>query len=492
MIKWIIEHQRKSVLRSPSYGSNTAINVIMIILLVIMFLYVLAAGFVIDEIILRLLPGQNVVTVFNGFIIYYFLYDLLMRFYLQEIPAIEISHYLLLPIKKSRIIHFILTKSIFTFFNILPLFLTVPFAFKQILPAYGASGMLMWFLSIYLFVFFMSFLTVYLKKELSDKPIIPIILALAVLAISGLDYLNIFSLESISSVIFNNSGLTPVVTLSLALLLVAIYAFDFQFFKNRMHLESFSKQKAEKVYSGNELLFLSKFGKVGDLIALETKLMLRNKRPKSVLVLSAFFLLYGLIFYAQYTPAENMNMLVFIGIFITGGLMINYGQFSFSWESSYFDFLLTKHINIQEYITAKYYLFGAASLICFLLTIPYALFNSEILLINLAATAFNIGVNSIVMMYMVGKKPKRIDISKSSVMNYEGTGAAQFIMMIPLLVFPICINWLVSLVAGLWGGVAAIALIGVLAILFRDSIINLLIKRFIKNKYIISSSLRAN
>lgn len=487
----MLQHQRKSMLRSPSYGNNTAINVFLIILLAFMLLYMLAAGFVIDHIIITYFPDKTVVGVFNSFILYYFLGDLFMRFYLQDVPAMEVKPYLLLPINKAKIIHYLLIKSVFTFFNLIPIFLTVPFAVKQVLPEYGTTGVVLWLTAIYLIVLFNSFLTVYFKKKLSDKPIIPIIFSVIVVLTVGLNYLNVFSFNAISESIFSTVGSTPILVLVSLILTIGAYLLVFSFLKGSLRMESLDDGKKPKVYSGDHLLFLNKFGSVGELMALEIKLILRNKRPKSLLYMSFFFLFYGLIFYSNDIYMEGFAMLIFAGIFVTGSMLLNYGQFSFSWESSYFDFLLTKKVDLEDYIKAKYYLFAVWVIASFLITLPYAFFGWKIILINLACVAFNIGVNSIVMFVFIGKKPKRIDISKSTVFNYEGVGAAQFIMIIPVLVVPIIIYWLTSLVAGSWGGIAAVALIGVLSMLFRDNIIKLFVKRFVSNKYIMASSLRA-
>ncbi|MEL7002242.1 MAG: DUF5687 family protein [Bacteroidota bacterium] len=491
MRNWILQHQRKSILRSPSYGNNTAVNVFLIILLIIMLLYMLAAGFVVDKLIESAFPERSVIEIFNSFIIYYFLADLFMRFYLQDVPAMEVRPYLLLPIKKSKIIHFLLTKSVLTFFNLIPIFLTVPFALKQVLPVYGTFGVVYWLASIYALVLCNSFLTVYLKKKLSDKPLIPIIFSLLLLGVAGMDYLNIFSLNNISISTFNIALQGPFIAIIVIAVLSGIYFIGFSLLKKSLYLESLSTGKKTKVYSGDQLLFLSKFGNIGELIALEIKLMLRNKRPKSLVTMSFFFLFYGLIFYFNSTYTDGFVMLIFIGIFITGSLVLNYGQFSFSWESSYFDFLLTKKIDLEEYITAKYYLFAVSIMSSFLLSIPYLYFGWKIVLINLACALFNIGVNSLSMFYFVGKAPKRIDISKSTVFNYEGVGAAQFVMIIPILVLPMLLYWVVSLIAGSWGGIAAIALVGTLSILFRNTLIKLFVQRFLNHKYTVASSLRA-
>lgn len=87
---------------------------------------------------------------------------------------------------------------------------------------------------------------------------------------------------------------------------------------------------------------LDRFG-IGELISLQIRLMLRHKRTKALLYMSAFFLVYGLLFIPiRYMPISGW--LSSITMFMTGILMLMYGQWVFSWESSYFDSILTKNI----------------------------------------------------------------------------------------------------------------------------------------------------
>ena len=103
---------------------------------------------------------------------------------------------------------------------------------------------------------------------------------------------------------------------------------------------------------------LDKYGDVGEMIALDLKLIFRNKRPKSLVILSGVILLYGFIFYPRYLQTGNFTMLFLFALFITGLFISNYGQFLFAWQSSHFDGMMSYNINMKQYIKAKFLLFA--------------------------------------------------------------------------------------------------------------------------------------
>ena len=51
------------------------------------------------------------------------------------------------------------------------------------------------------------------------------------------------------------------------------------------------------------------------------------------------FLLYGLMFYPKQEYLNQNGFLMFVGIFMTGGMMLNYANYAFGYESGYFDAL---------------------------------------------------------------------------------------------------------------------------------------------------------
>src|SRR5690606_33265075 len=99
MILNFLSHQIKSFWRSKNTGRSIAIRIVMGILILCFILNILVVAFFLDEILKKTFPDANLIHSFNGFILYYFLIDLLMRFQLQELPTLSVKPYLHLPVK---------------------------------------------------------------------------------------------------------------------------------------------------------------------------------------------------------------------------------------------------------------------------------------------------------------------------------------------------------------------------------------------------------
>src|SRR5699024_10478890 len=133
-----------------------------------------------------------------------------------------------------------------------------------------------------------------------------------------------------------------------------------------------------------------------------------------------------------------------------------YGQYFLSWNSSHFDFFLSRENGQTALVTGKYLLFVCISVLCFLLSIPYVYFGWEILLIHFVTLLFNIGVNIHFIIYFSMWKPKPINLDKGNMFNFEGVGAAQFLMGIPFIIAP----YIIYLPFALWlNGTAGLAAI---------------------------------
>ena len=203
-----------------------------------------------------------------------------------------------------------------------------------------------------------------------------------------------------------------------------------------------------------------------------------------------FLLLYGFLFYTNPMYANKTGWLLFAGIFVTGAFLISYGQFLVAWESSYFDAILTKSINFNEYFRTKYYILLIPTLIAWLITLPYGFFGLKILFINTAAFLFNIGVNIYVMMLFAAFNQKRLDLSSSSVMNYQGVSAKHWLLSLPLLLFPIIIYLIFNLIWNEAAGLAAVALTGAIGVILQNPLLKSLTRFFVSRKYQIADSFR--
>ena len=86
-------------------------------------------------------------------------------------------------------------------------------------------------------------------------------------------------------------------------------------------------------------------------------------------------------------------------------------------------------------------------------------------------------------MYLAIKNSKRIELTKSSVFNYEGMSAIHYLIVIPAFVFPMLIYLVFYLLKMPLVGIFAIGFIGLIGIAFREKIINDLVKRFYRNRH---------
>lgn len=258
-----------------------------------------------------------------------------------------------------------------------------------------------------------------------------------------------------------------------------------------MYPEEMGNQKGSAARTSYGFSFLQKFGVVGELINLEVKLILRNKRPRSLLLLSILFLSYGLVFYRGERAEKISDGLLFgLGIFMTGAFSINYGQFIFSWQGSHFDFTNTRPFSMRHYLESKYWLLSTVIFICFLLTIPYVYFGWKILIMNGAMMLFNMGVNVYIIMNMGMWDPQKINLSKGSAFNWEGVGAAQWLMGLPLVLSPFVIYLPFSLLGYPNAGILMVALVGLVGIILHPYLLNLTAKRLLSKKYSIAAGFR--
>lgn len=187
---------------------------------------------------------------------------------------------------------------------------------------------------------------------------------------------------------------------------------------------------------------------------------------------------------------QGYGAAIFCGMFMTGVFIINYGQFMFSWQSSHFDGLLTSKISIEEFFKSKFLLFTIFSTINLILTIPYVYFGWKILLVHVIMYIWNLGVNTLLVLYFANRNYKRIDLSKSASFNWEGVGASQWILSIPLLISPFIIFYPLAWLGYGEAGLVIIGLTGLSLIVTRQYWINKLVALFNEKRYTIAEGFR--
>jgi len=485
-MKYLLKHQWLQFRRSGSFGRELGLSIFIAVIALILFSSIVSLSFVLPEIIPKINEAAkaNPIGFFNSFLIYYFLTEFFMRYFLQKAPVLDIQPYLTLPIKRSYITRFILGKSLLSLLNIISLVLIVPFAIEVVANAYSASVATVWVLSIFFISLSLHFLNILFKKKLEENLWVWItIIGLVAINYFLANYTNIDALAYVGYA-FDSLLTQPIWAIIPLLLMIVLAAASYKMFVANLYLEELSAKESGNAESySDKLSFLGNYGLSGQLILEEFRMIIRHKRTKSVLVLSLVFLGYGLIFFPNESYDDMKGMHVFLGIFITGIFAINYGQFAWSWNTNQLDFFFTRPLLLTTWIKSRYLLILFATLTSTILSIPYVYFGWEVLFALIACSIYNIGINIPLMMRLSMWGPKPIDLNKGAFMNYQGTGAAQWVMGIPVLLGPFIIYTPLYYTLGHLAGLIGVAITGLIGLSLRDYFVKLIGQKFQQAKY---------
>jgi hypothetical protein len=101
-----------------------------------------------------------------------------------------------------------------------------------------------------------------------------------------------------------------------------------------------------------------------------------------------------------------------------------------------------------------------------------------------AGAVFNIGFNSLFLLFSGSFNRKRIDLNKSGFGNTQGTSVTQFLIILPIMVFPMLLFWLFNEFVFPNSGYFVVAAIGLISMLCKKYVMNFIEKKYIENKYV--------
>ncbi|SEA24358.1 DUF5687 family protein [Pedobacter hartonius] len=488
MFSTFLHHQWTGFWRSRNKGATIAAQVIMGLFAVYLIGVCFLVGFILEDLIDKFMPGQDVFLVFNGMILYYFSIDFIVRLQIQELPTLAITPYLHLNIQKRKLVNFLHIRSLISVINVFPLIIFFPFCFRNIGPEYGNFACGMYLLAIFSLVMFNNYGALYFKRISAEniKVVIPAVLLLALVA--GLEYLKIFSIAAFSDRVFSFIAIHPGAGFFFPVLALAIFALNDRYLKNNLYIEELTAGEERK--SSTDYPFLDRYGAAGTLAALEIKLILRNKRPHATVTKGLILLFYGFLFYKQDLIVSNQfGKMLFPAVFMTGNTILIYGQFMFGWQAAEFDGMLANQVSIRDLFRAKFILLGVSACLLTALTSFYGFLSWKILAVHLAACIYNIGVSTVIVLYFATRNYKYIDISKGARFNWEGISASTMLLSLPVLLSPFIIYLPLSLIGPYWG-LAGITVPGLAGLATRSFWTGFLVREFNKRKHKIAEGFR--
>ncbi len=423
-------------------------------------------------------PESNPFVLVNEFILFYLMGDLVVRYFMQKIPVMDVKPLLLLNIKKSRIAKYILNKSIFSFFNILPLFFLVPFTIFTAIMGEEGWGALTWFIGVTTLILINNFI-----NYLAEKNNFFFGIVLSVLVLFSINrYFGFYNFDSDWGEYFSSLAYNPITVLIPLSVVILLYNLAIKVILRALYLDQGLSQKV-KVVKSSDLSFVNSLGSVAPFIKNDMRLIWRNKRPRTLFLMSFLFGFYGIIFFSQDIYADMPPVLMFAALFTTGGFAINFGQFIPAWDSSYYQLLMTQRTSYKDYLNSKYILMICATAIMLVLTTPYYFMGWEIYGLVIVGAIYNMGINSLVLLFAGAYIKKPIDLDGPTMGNMQGSSANQFLIILPLLGIPSGLVYLVNYLSDFNTSIAVIGGLGVLGLLLKPYAFRYLNQLYSKRKY---------
>ncbi len=480
MIKRFLSLEWKQFSRASYFQKGIAIKILLFFAAIYFGGAAIFLGIGAFFILKEVLPDVDPIITINNFLIYWFLFDLVIRFFMQQLPVMNIKPLMTIPIKRETVIHYLLGKTAVSFFNFLPLFIFLPFSIVLLAHGYPVVNVLCWFLSVMVLTLSINFTNFLINK---NNTFFYAIVGVLVIFI-GLEVYQIFKISEPIGIAFNALYNQPYLVVIPIALLVALYRINFNDIRKGFYLDGTISKKVEKVDTA-DLSWLDRFGSISVFLKNDLRLIWRNARPKQVLMMSFLFLFYGLVFYTQPTYQKMPAFLAFASMFVTGGFLMTFGQLVPSWDSEYYKLLMSQNIPYRKYLESKWYLMVVAVTISFVLSTPYLYFGWKIFGMIAAGALFNIGLNSFITLFggALNRVPIELNVKAKAFSNTNGFNPTQMLIALPKLGLPMLLFYIPYKLVNFEVGLIVLALSGVLGIVFKNFFLSQIESIYQKGKY---------
>ncbi len=419
--------------------------------------------------------------VVNQALIYFMVFDLSFRYFLQKMPVMNIKPLMYLPIKRNAIVNFAIGKTLVSFFNVLHAFFFIPFSIVLIVEGFPVLQVIAWYIAILGLVLCNNFINIFINNK--DSVFFAVVGV--VIVMMGLQYFGIFDLTNYTAPIFKSFYAIPYLAIIPLVLAFVFYKMAFTYFRKNLYLDAGLSIKHD-VAKTEDYSWLDRFGSLSTFLKNDIKLLKRNKRSRMTLIMSVVFLFYGLLFFTGSVEAyDGPFWKIFAGIFVSGGFLFTFGQFVPSWDSAYYPLMMSQNIRYKEYLSSKWYLMVFATIISTILSAFYLYWGWQAYAAVVVGAFYNIGVNS--HLVLLGgayiKTPIDLTTSKKAFGDKQAFNAKTMLLTIPKLLLPMAIYAAGHFTLGEVFGFALVAIFGLAGLLFKNKVFDIIEKIYKSEKY---------
>ena len=474
----LFQLSHKKFMRAPQLEAKLAIKLLMGFIVLYFGGSLLFAGIAVYPILSDQFPERDPISIINSVLVLIFILELIIRYFLQQLPVTEIKSFLLLSIPKKRIIRNVLFRSLLSVYNAIPVLFYLPISISMLQDDYALGQVIAWWVAVTAFSLCLNFISFLANKN--NKALAGFVILIILLYLSE-SYMDVETLRAVGY--FFDAIITQPLWILVPLgVFVLLYQITFSFLKKNLNLEGSLAAKKEVANAGR-YDFLDVFGSHALFLKNDLRLIVRNVRPKNIVMMSFLFLFYGLFFFTQDNQPESL--LVFASIFISGGFLLTYGNYVPAWDTEYYAFLMCQNLSYKKYLDSKWRLMTFAIIFSTILSLPYLYFGVKIYLLILSGAAFNIGLGTWITLYggLLNKQPLKLNVKAKAFENTQAFSGKMMLMIFPKMVLPVLLYIIPATLFNPTAGYITLAVSGVLGIVFKNQILIQMAKLFAKQKH---------
>lgn len=468
----------KSFFRGTSVGINLAMKIFRF-LGILYFVGMLILGGFGAFFYVREEMHQDPLKIVSRYMIILWVADLIFKYLFQQMSTQNIKPFLTLNIPKKTLVNYTLVKTFLSPFSWMNSVFFVTFAAICLFNGFGFLGTFSWLIALSLLFYLNNFINILFN----NKENIAIAVGILITAIGALAYYNIVPILHYSEVVFYAFYAKPYFALLAIALFIGLWWICFRHVRREFYLDQGLEDK-KAIGKTENIAFLNKYGSIGSFINNDIKMLRRNKMTKGILIGSLMFIFYGLLMFSS-DIYKTPYMMMFMGLFVTGGFQFLFGQRVPSFDSSYYPLMMTLNVPYKEYLKAKWWLMNIVTAASIIIAMFYAIISWEVYLTFFAAGLYNIGVNSQLTLWSGAFNKSQIDLnSKEKVMGQKNSfNMKSLLLLIPKMLLPMAVFAVSKYFFGMAGSIISIAVLGLIGFLFREKIFDTIVKQYKSEKY---------
>jgi hypothetical protein len=425
----------KGLIRSSKFEANLIIKILVIFSLFYFcsLIYSLGANF--EVFLHRFRPLADPINVFNKFLFYAFPIDCLLGFLFQKNNLRNAVTYMHLPIQRAKIFSYFIVLKFFNIFNLCILLFIIPFSWINILNRYGWLSFILYMVSIFLILGFITYFTHIIKILYSYYyffVLIPLIWVILVFVFKFIYQMNpeAFTANLFDKILHGNWFIIILVVLVAAFVALSYFYLLKKYFYNFYTINGRNKTNNNILQNSLSMKYINSF------ILLEIFLMIRNKRIRGLLITPIYFIFLTYLVFSL-KQIDDIFIIFFWYLCLSGVWGYSYLQLVFSMESSFFDFILTANLDFRTYLKYKYALIVIISILISLTALPIIIIKTQNFHVIASALLYNISIGYFLVFSTGTFNKMKMDLNSGLLFNFQGNNPIQVVSISASILIPL-------------------------------------------------------